>query len=70
MNAADTIPPLPLTALESDTELQRRRVRSRQILAGIEAKIQRLQHAKAERLRALASFNAATSRGLDHEHTE
>jgi hypothetical protein len=61
-------PPSP-TVPESDAELQRRITRSREILAGIEAKIQRLQHARAERQRALASINAANVRGLDREST-
>jgi hypothetical protein len=69
MDAADPITPLPPTAFEGDAELQRRIARSRQILAGIEAKIERLQHAKIERQRALASLNAATFRGLDREST-
>jgi hypothetical protein len=48
---------------ETAAERQHRIARSREILAGIEAKIQRLQHAREIRLRAL---NAATFRGLDH----
>jgi hypothetical protein len=63
MNAAATSP----LRDETPADLQRRIARSREILAGIEAKIQRLLYAKEQRRRALEELNAATSRGLDHE---
>ncbi len=69
MNKPGSVSPLPTNTLGSDSDPQRRIRRSQDILAGIERKIQRLQHAKAERSRALAELNAANFRGLDHEHT-
>lgn len=66
MNAATT--PTPLRD-ETPADRQRRIARSREILAGIEAKIKRLQHAKQERERALAEFNAGNFPGLDSENT-
>jgi hypothetical protein len=67
MNAgpATATPPSSPTAVQSAAELARRRARSQEILAGIQAKIKRLEHAKAVRQQALVSLNAATSRGLD-----
>ena len=63
-------PPANAAPLRDETaaERQRRIARSRQILAGIEAKIQRLQHAKQERQRALAEINTGTFPGLDREN--
>jgi hypothetical protein len=56
---------------ETAAERQHRIARSREILAGIESKIARLQYAREQRKRSLAQLNAdanaATMRGLDDE---
>ena len=54
---------------ETAEERQHRIARSREILAGIEAKIERLQHAKQVRQRALATLSAGTCPGSDYERT-
>lgn len=61
--------PAPLRDETAD-ERQRRIARCKEILAGIEAKIERLKYARAARLRALAALHAGTCPGLDHEQTD